>query len=115
MRESLSKDLRLEARIGELLGPARRGQRTDIRRPELSIMIDSLGGGRTQQDRSKRGSGPELARRIEARIGELLGPAEEHKGGRGKTFQHAERFHPAVRHEFRALADAVRLEPGVVP
>jgi hypothetical protein len=49
-----------------------------------------------------------IARRLEARIGELLGPAEEHKGGRGKTVEHAQRFDRRVRHEFRALAEAVR-------
>jgi hypothetical protein len=53
--------------------------------------------------------------RLEARIGELLGPAPRgRQGGREvETTQHAELFHWQVRADFRVLAEAVRIEPGV--
>lgn len=44
------------------------------------------------------------ARRIEARIGQLLEPAV---GGRGKTAQHADKFHTANRVDFRLLGRAL--------
>jgi hypothetical protein len=45
-------------------------------------------------------------RRMEARIGELLGP-DGGKGGRGKNSPHAEGIHWQRRAEFRALAGLV--------
>lgn len=56
--------------------------------------------------RSKKLNGPMLGaqRRVEARIGELLPKSE---GGRGKTAQHADKFHTADRVSFRILAHAL--------
>ena len=45
-------------------------------------------------------------RRIEARIGQLLGPASAHKGGRGKTSDHDQTFDDHQLANFRLLAHA---------
>ena len=49
-------------------------------------------------------------RRIEARIGQLLGPAEKQKGGRGKTVPHEGQLKRNDRSAFRHLAKAVNGE-----
>ena len=56
----------------------------------------------------KESEGPMLGamRRVEARIGELLGEAPGR--GRKEMGQHADSFHREIRSEFRALAHAVR-------
>ena len=43
-------------------------------------------------------------RRVEGRIGQLLGDPSDNKGGRGKTLSHAEGFSYELRHQFRVLA-----------